>query len=120
MMYRVGVWGLRRWKENDKIQGRFFFYESIKDAQMCSKSADEFEFKRESTKGKVLYVTVKYWLHLLHMDAQYIVINSYEQQINNLKTEWWGEATKGLEEIGLVCIWQTQSENNINWACKIV
>jgi hypothetical protein len=48
---------------------------------------DKCEFGRDTRRGKVLCMIVKYWLRLLHMDIHEIIRNCYEWQINHLQLE---------------------------------
>jgi hypothetical protein len=49
------------------------------------KKVAELELEGNNRRGKVLYITEKHWLHLLHIGAQDIVRNHHEWQINNLQ-----------------------------------
>jgi hypothetical protein len=54
------------------------------------------------------------------MDSLKIVRACYEWQINNLKVDGWAKKLKEeLEKTGLACIWQGQSEINVN-ICNII
>jgi hypothetical protein len=79
------------------------------------------ELGRDSRRGKVPSTIVKYWLCLLCVDSQEIVITCYKWQINNLKVESWAKKLKEeLEKIGLVYIWQSRAESNAIKICKII
>jgi hypothetical protein len=88
----------------DKIHSRFFKV-TVGVPRFAEISVGEPELERDSTRGKVLSMTVKFWLRLLCIDSLEIVRTCYEWQINNLKVEDWAKKLKkDLDKIGLAYI----------------
>jgi hypothetical protein len=71
------------------------------------------ELGRDSRRGKVLCLAVKYWLQILQMGKEELGRVCYEWQMNNLKFGSW--AKKLSEEL---YIWQESQENSVSRTCK--
>jgi hypothetical protein len=65
------------WKETDKMHGRFCKI-ILGVPRFAANNMAELELGRDSRRGKVLSMTAKYWLCLLHTDAFEIVKTCHE------------------------------------------
>jgi hypothetical protein len=73
-----GIWGLwEGWKEISIIQGRFC-KKILRIPRFAANGVAELELGRDSRRGKVLCVAVKYWLRILQMDRGELVRGCYE------------------------------------------
>jgi hypothetical protein len=69
------------------------------------------ELGRDSTRGKAMWVAVKYWQRIMHMVIRDPVRQCYEWQKGNIRFESWTKKVKEeLESIGLACIWHSRQE----------
>jgi hypothetical protein len=60
----VRIWGLEdRWKETDKIRWRFL-KKVLRLPRLVANGLAELGIGRDSTRGKVMYLAVKYWLRI--------------------------------------------------------
>jgi hypothetical protein len=58
-----------------------------------------------------MWLTVKYWQRIMHMDVQDPVKQCYERQKCNMRFESWAKKMKvESESIGLAYIWHSQQE----------
>jgi hypothetical protein len=65
------------WKEIDKPYRRFC--KKILGLPRCAvNSVAEMELGRDSRRGKVIWLTVKYWQIMMHMDIQFPFRQCYE------------------------------------------
>jgi hypothetical protein len=56
-----------------------------------------------------MWLAVKYWQRIMHMDIQDTVRQCYEWQKGNMRFESWTKKMKeDLESIGLAYIWHSQ------------
>jgi hypothetical protein len=78
----------------------------------------ELKLGKDSRRGKVLCL-VKYWLRILQMDKEELVMVCYEWQVNNLEFGSWAKkSSEQLRKIRLGYIWQDRRENNVSGICK--
>jgi hypothetical protein len=81
----------------------------------------EIELGRDSRRGKVLCLAVKYWLRTLQMDKEELVRVCYEWQVNNFQFDSWAsKLNEQLSKIGLGYIWHDLSVNTVSGICKII
>jgi hypothetical protein len=70
MMYGAEVWGLDEgWKEIDIINGRLC-KKILGIPRFAANGVAEIELGRDSRRGKVLCLAVKYWLRTLQVDKE--------------------------------------------------
>jgi hypothetical protein len=62
----------------------------------------EMELGRDSRRGKVMWLAVKYWQRIMHMDIQDPLRQCYEWQKGNMTFESWAKKVK--EELYRTCI----------------
>jgi hypothetical protein len=119
-MYGIELWGPEgEWKEIDKIHIRFCKI-ILGMPRSAGNTVAELELGRDSRRGKVLCMTVKYWIRLLSMDSEETARVCYEWQLNNLKVDGWARKLKEeLGKMGLTYIWQSQLGINVNICNKI-
>jgi hypothetical protein len=105
------LWRLdEAWKEVDRIHGRFC--KKILGLPRCAANGvAEMELGRNSRRGKAMWLAVKYWQRIMHMDIQDPVRQCYEWQKGNVRFESWTKKMKGeSESTGLAYIWHSQQE----------
>jgi hypothetical protein len=79
----------------------------------------EIELGRDSRRGKVLCLAVKYWLRTIQMDKEELVRVCFEWQVNNLEFDSWAsKLNKQLSKIGLGYILHDLSVNIVSGICK--
>lgn len=79
MMHGDEVWGPERgWGKMTKIHG-MFCKKILKTRRCAANMVTEWQLGSDSTRGKALCVTGKYWLRLFHVDVQDIVRHFYER-----------------------------------------
>jgi hypothetical protein len=107
-MYGEEIWGLDEgWKETDIIHSRLC-KKIVGIPRFAANRVAEVELGRNSRRGKVLCLTVKYWLRTLQMDKEELVRVCYEWQINNLEFDSWArKLSKQLSKIGLGYVCKT-------------
>jgi hypothetical protein len=72
------IWGLDEgWKETDIIHGRLC-KKILGILRFAANGVAEIELERDSRRGKVLCLAVKYWLRTLQMDKEELVGVCYE------------------------------------------
>jgi hypothetical protein len=59
-------------KESDRTHGRFC-KKILQVPRFAAKAVAEFETGRDSRRGKVMSMVVKYWLRILHMEKEDLV-----------------------------------------------
>jgi hypothetical protein len=78
IMYGVELWGLdKAWKEVDRIYGRFC-KKTLGLPRCAASGMAEMELGRDSRGGKAMWLAVKYWQRIMHMDIQDPVRQCYE------------------------------------------
>jgi hypothetical protein len=89
LMYGAEIRGLDEgWKEIDIIHGRLC-KKILGISGFAANGVTELELGRDSRRGKVLCLAVKYWQRTLHMDKEELVRVCYERQVNNLEFDSW-------------------------------
>lgn len=92
--------------------------------------AAELGSRRGSQRGKLLCITVKYWLHMLHMDGQRIVRNLEPYSSAIFCCHWkffaqrldhWPSKIRPLHGLETLCNKHTMMEHNIQeeWSSKL-
>jgi hypothetical protein len=68
-MYGVELLGLgEMWKETDKLHSQFC--KKLLGLPACTANCKtEMELEKVSRKGKVMWLTAKYWQQIMHMDT---------------------------------------------------
>jgi hypothetical protein len=56
----------------------------------------ELELSRDSRRGKVMRILVKYWQRILQMDKDDLVRVCYDWQINNTQYDGWAKQFKAF------------------------
>jgi hypothetical protein len=90
-MYAVELWGLdEAWKEFDRIHGRFC--KKILGLPRCAVNGmAEMVLGRDSRRGKAMWLAVKYWQRITHMDIRDPVRQCYERQKGNMRFKSWAK-----------------------------
>jgi hypothetical protein len=119
LMYGAEIWGLDEgWKEIDIIYSRLC-KKILGIPRFEASGVAEVELGRDSRRGKVLCLAVKYWLRTLQMDEEELVRVCYEFQVNNLEFDSWArKLSEQLSKIGLGHIWQDLRVNTVSGICK--
>jgi hypothetical protein len=93
-MYGVELWGLdEAWKEVDRIH-RQLCKKTLGLPRCAVNGMAEMELGRDSKRGKVMWLAVKYWQRMMHMDIQDLVRQCYEWQKGNMRFESWAKKMK--------------------------
>jgi hypothetical protein len=89
MIYGAEIRGLdEEWKETDIIHGRLC-KKILGIPRFAANGVAEIQLARDSRRGKVLCLAVKYWLRTLQMDKEELVRVCYEWQVNNFDFDSW-------------------------------
>jgi hypothetical protein len=79
----------------------------------------EIELGRDSRRGKVLCLAVKYWLRTIQMDKEELGWVCFESKVNNFEFDSWAsKLNEQLSKIGLGYIWHDVSVNAMSGICK--
>jgi hypothetical protein len=118
-MYGAEIWGLDEgWKEIDIIHGRLC-KKILGIPRYAANGFAELELGRDSRRGKVLCLAVKYWKRTLQVDKEELVRVCYEWQVNNLEFDsWTRKLSKQLSKIGLGYVCQNLRVNTGSGICK--
>jgi hypothetical protein len=119
LMYGAEIWGLKDgWKGADVIQRRYCKKVLLRIPRFAVNRISKLELGRDSMRGKILCLAVKYWLLIPQMHKKEIVRGCYELQISYLKFGSWAiKLSEELDKIGLVYIWQDPQENSVSRTC---
>jgi hypothetical protein len=109
MMYGIELRGVYvAWKEIDKIHSRFC--KKILGVPRCvANGAAEIELGRDSRRGKIMSLTLKYWHRILCMDNQEFVKKCYDWQKDNIKSDSRAKRVKGELEKNWLGIYLAES-----------
>jgi hypothetical protein len=89
MMYGAEILGMDEgWKEIDIIHGRLC-KKILGIPRFATNGVAEVQIGRDSRRGKVLCLAVKYWLRTLQMAKEEPVRVCYEWQVNNFEFDSW-------------------------------
>jgi hypothetical protein len=99
MVLTYGLAEARR--EADAVHKRFS--KKVGLSRCAVNGMAEMELERESRRGKVIWLGVKSWQQIMHIDIQDMVRQCYEWQKCDLRFKSWAKKMKEeLESIGLV------------------
>jgi hypothetical protein len=71
----------------------------------------EIQLRRDSRRGRAMWLTVRHWQRIMHMDVHDPVRQCYEWQKGNMRMERWAKKMKEeVGSIGLAYIWYSQQE----------
>jgi hypothetical protein len=79
----------------------------------------ELKLGRDSRRGKVLCLAMKFWQRTPQVDKEELLRVCYKWQVNNLEFHSWAKKlSEQLSKIGLVYIWQDLRVNTVSGICR--
>jgi hypothetical protein len=107
----VELWGLdEAEKEGDRMHGRFC-KKTLGLPRCAVNGMTEMELGTDSRRGKAMWLAVKHWQQIMHMDIQDLVRQCYKCHKGNMRFKSWAKKMKEeLQRIGLAYIWHSQQE----------
>jgi hypothetical protein len=113
LMYEAKIWRLEDgWKGTGLVQRKYCKRVLLSTPRFAVNGVVELKLGKDSRRGKVLCLAVKFRPWIPQIDKKETVRGSYEWQINNFKFGSWAiKPSEELDNIGLGYIWWDPQDN---------